>query len=361
MAEPLIKVQAKPGAVLQVDGTPVARFPERDGTHKFRLWAQIGATAGPVDPHPIGDTRSGLPWLSGVTPESTFAEGDREVAAFEEFRGREADCSTTFANWKEGWDAYLKAPGLHKGLQQALDRRGLRLIVSLATVVKGDGCTIAEAAAGKYDRRYEALGDIIAGWGLSRPPILRVNWEMSQTSRPYSPNNDKSPGFRDSKAMWRRAVEIWRAKVPGALIDWCHLKRPSGQWQAWYPGDDLVDSIGVDFYGNNPACKSLTVWRQYQGYMEPFLDFARQHGKKVTFPEWGITIKAGNKGSPSAKEQAEYDQPIFIQGMFDTFDKLADEGLMLAESYFHRHWHQLTERNAPRCREAYKRLWGQAA
>jgi hypothetical protein len=195
----------------------------------------------------VGQTRSGLSWLSGMTPTSTFAHGINELRQFEAFRGRKCDVSTTFANWKEGWDAYLGAPGLHNGLQQALDNEGVRLIVSLATVVKGDGATIPDAAAGKYDRFYEKLADIMVGWNLQIPPILRINWEMSQNSRPYSPNLDNSPDFRDSKAMWRRAVEIDRDKLPDCTIDWCQLKRPSRNWKDWWPGDEWVDSVGAIF------------------------------------------------------------------------------------------------------------------
>jgi hypothetical protein len=80
-----------------------------------------------------------------------------------------------------------------------------------------------------------------------------------------------------------------------------------------------------------------------------FHQFRQGEGKKLTFPEWGISILGPRE---------EYDRPRFIRGMFELFHELAEQDLLLAETYFHRHKHKLMpSNNAPACSSEYQRLW----
>ena len=74
-----------------------------------------------------------------------------------------------------------------------------------------------------------------------------------------------------------------------------------------YPGDDVVDYIGLDVYDFKQEGSVEERWTTF--YLKaPFglewhRDFAVKHGKLMSYPEWGV----GNSG----------DNPFFIQRMHD--------------------------------------------
>ena len=65
-----------------------------------------------------------------------------------------------------------------------------------------------------------------------------------------------------------------------------------------YPGDAYVDFIGMDFYWNtqwDPA-DPTQAWNQKvstQYGLQWHQDFARTHGKRTTYSEWGIMSNNG--------------------------------------------------------------------
>ena len=83
---------------------------------------------------------------------------------------------------------------------------------------------------------------------------------------------------------------------------------------ASYPGDDVVDYIGLDVYDFKHEGSVEERWNTF--YVKaPFglewhRDFALWHGKRMSYPEWGV----GNFG----------DNPFFIQQMHDWFMKNED-------------------------------------
>jgi hypothetical protein len=62
-----------------------------------------------------------------------------------------------------------------------------------------------------------------------------------------------------------------------------------------YPGDDMVDIVGVDFYDMYPAYPDRAAWdagfRSTQNGgprgLGTWLEFAKAHGKRLSVPEWG--------------------------------------------------------------------------
>ena len=76
-----------------------------------------------------------------------------------------------------------------------------------------------------------------------------------------------------------------------------------------YPGDDVVDYIGLDVYDFRYEGTPEERWEKF--YLKgPFglewhRDFAAAHGKPMTYPEWGV----GNFG----------DNPYFVQQMHNWF------------------------------------------
>lgn len=92
----------------------------------------------------------------------------------------------------------------------------------------------------------------------------------------------------------------FKAGGASVLIDWCP------NWDAndptpWYPGDDLVDIVGMDIYNNSQTYNnnwSSALNGRGGGHGLDFLDsFSASHNKLISFPEWATDTNAGYDGS----------------------------------------------------------------
>ncbi len=120
--------------------------------------------------------------------------------------------------------------------------------------------------------------------------------------------------------------------VAGAqfLMDWC----VNAYWQPfalanWYPGDDVVDIIGIDSYDSGLPPSITTqpaawnrLFTQPDG-IQAVQSFAAQHGKPLSVPEWGL----GGVGSPWF---GMGDDPAYIDGMAS----VVSSGTVAFQSYF---------------------------
>lgn len=176
------------------------------------------------------------------------------------------------------------------------------LVWSFPLTVKGT--PLAEIADGQHDADFAIAARTIAD---THPrAIIRLGWEMNSVSTPWFAKGQEQDYIR----AFRHVVGIFRHASPRFKFDWC---------PAWglqdlaadrvYPGDDVVDYIGLDVYDFKFEGDAETRWRAH--YLDaPYgltwhRDFAASHGKKMSFPEWGV----GQFG----------DNPYFIQQMHDWF------------------------------------------
>jgi hypothetical protein len=114
---------------------------------------------------------------------------------------------------------------------------------------------------------------------------------------------------------FRRVVEIFRRHSASFKFDWCPGWGPQEMpADTSYPGDDVVDYIGLDVYDFKHEGSVEERWNNF--YVKaPFglewhREFAHLHGKRMSYPEWGV----GNFG----------DNPFFIQQMHNWFMKNED-------------------------------------
>jgi hypothetical protein len=99
-----------------------------------------------------------------------------------------------------------------------------------------------------------------------------------------------------------------------------------------YPGNDVVDIIGVHYYDSGPEKNTQALWNQYYNAnfgpnpwgIKAWLDFARAHGKRLGVGEWGLW----NQGQGTAKA----DDPVYIDNMYRFFRDNA--GSIAYETYF---------------------------
>lgn len=340
-----------------VSGVEVTRAPARAAALPDGGVGAGGAAAvTPVIPARAAATPqagpTGLPaapagsWVSGAYPGRSI---DGPAAnAFGAWRGRPLDVAVVF-HTRDTWDkianerwsesVYANFPG--------------RLAVSLPFLPSNlDAKELPRVAAGDFDAYYAAFarGLVASGRGNS---IVRLSWEFN--------GNWFSWAAFDAvtwKASFRRVVGIMKAQAPDLLIDWNGNIGPSqvghDPFTALYPGDDVVDIIGLDAYDNAwGRVVDAASWQHFRlqdGGLDRWYAFAQSRGKKMSVPEWGLDKAGGG------------DNPYFIQSMHDWFAGHAS-GLAY-EAYFNEPYDYIAsaldgpEQQNPRSAALYAKLWG---
>ncbi|AKJ13086.1 hypothetical protein ABB07_24540 [Streptomyces incarnatus] len=143
---------------------------------------------------------------------------------------------------------------------------------------------LQRAAAGDFDRHFRVLAERLVALGVP-DTILVPGWEMNGITYTHRCGPDPA----DWKTYWRRVVTVMRS-VPGQRFRFDFTPNRGADavpWPQCYPGDDVVDIIGMDSY-DQP--EGITFDRQVS---EPYglqyqVDFAKAHGKPFSYPEWGL-------------------------------------------------------------------------
>ncbi len=288
---------------------------------------------------------SGLPWNSGC--------GITGLADFEVYRGRRADTCTIWCP-RDTWDEILSFKGGFKMARKLPSRVSMGMaplpVTHSALTVPG---IWKLAAKGTFDGYYTLFSQKLAASGRT-DMIIRIGWETNRKFPWYAGVDPQ--GFKDT---FKRIADILRRYNPTVSTEWCNVKKgnQSGSVLLQYPGDDAVDIIGVDYYDGWPALNTEAIWnKQYNAtfYGGPWgigawMDFTKSRGKKMSCPEWGISIG----DSPGTT-----DNPLYIQKMFEFFSK--NSAYIAYENYFNQiARHQLNPTNVnPKASAMYRSLWG---
>lgn len=149
---------------------------------------------------------------------------------------------------------------------------------------------MARAAAGEFDRHFQTLAKRLVDLGVP-DTIIVLGWEMNGITYTHRCNADPERW----KVYWRRIVKAMRS-VPGQQFkfDFAPSRGMDAiPWPECYPGDDVVDIIGMDSY-DIPQGQSFD-----EEVSEPYglrhqVDFAARHGKEISYPEWGLFRNGDN-------------------------------------------------------------------
>ncbi|MFD3521982.1 glycoside hydrolase family 26 protein [Streptomyces sp. NPDC058653] len=149
---------------------------------------------------------------------------------------------------------------------------------------------LRRGARGDYDRHFQILAERLVSLGVPDTVVV-LGWEMNGTT--YTHRCAPDPGAW--KAYWKRIVGTMRA-VPGQKFrfDFAPNRgRDAIPWTECYPGDDVVDIVGMDSYDQAPG---RTFEEQVNA---PFgllhhVNFAAEHGKVISYPEWGLFRNGDN-------------------------------------------------------------------
>ncbi|MCX7304396.1 MAG: glycosyl hydrolase [Hyphomicrobiales bacterium] len=237
--------------------------------------------------------------------------GRKEMHVFESFVGRKAQRTVDALN-QESW-AEMKSsiPWITKCWRGS----DIELTLSVPMLPKDGSGSLAEGAAGAYDAIFIMTARALIQNGHA-DAVIRIGWEFNGDWMPWAAVRDPE----SYKLYFRRIVGIMR-DAPGQKFrfEWCpnHGRKAMDPTKAW-PGDDVVDIIGMDAYAETWGIESMGPSERFQYYLDqPFglkwhRDFGREHGKPISYPEWGAGTRPDGHGVG--------DDPVFIEGMADWFD-----------------------------------------
>lgn len=247
------------------------------------LVSGLTAPAAAAEPAPAPSSASAaLTPASGLLFGAFVATGssanvDDAVAAFEHTVGRKLDVQRVYRRWGDD----LRAGGVASAVA-----RGRTPAVSVASK-RADGTAVswASIARGDHDAAIAAQATTVAGLGV--PIFLTFQHEPDYATGYGTPE--------EYRAAWRHYVEVFRERGVRNVV-WTWIVTPAAfatgstrpTADALYPGDDVVDWVGLDVYnwsGCNPG--GPTSWSPVASQSAAARTFAQAHGKPVMVAEWG--------------------------------------------------------------------------
>ncbi|MFF1415904.1 glycosyl hydrolase [Streptomyces sp. NPDC058289] len=149
---------------------------------------------------------------------------------------------------------------------------------------------IRAGAEGHYDRHFKKLAERLVALGVPDTVIV-LGWEMNGITYTHR----CGPDPENWKAYWKRIVNTMRS-VPGQKFKFDFTPNRGTDaigWTKCYPGDDVVDIVGMDSYDQGPGRNFDDQISQPYG-LQQHVDFARAHGKEISYPEWGLFRNGDN-------------------------------------------------------------------
>jgi hypothetical protein len=177
---------------------------------------------------------------------------------------------------------------------------------------------IATCARGGFDEHYRNLARNLRDGGLG-DSILRIAWEAHDTWAPWSYLNN----VEDWRTCWRRVATTVKQETPTLRTNWNvgndsdyrTLMRDAvaiAGFDNFYPGDDVVDEIGIDCYATPRVSDYAGYFGAEVGSLGWFVGLSERLDKPLSLPEWGLwdsrtlTLAEGSR-----------DDPEYIQKMYD--------------------------------------------
>jgi hypothetical protein len=283
---------------------------------RLAVWAASGALlCGVLVVVVLIATRGGA---AGPMPCAYANETRGGFARFEAVVGRRINCAMVFADaapdwrsWEYPWFVYNRIP--NENWTSFARRSGNTLIITVNLFPSSvrDGNWRAIGASGGYAAYAKVLARNLVAAGMGHA-IIRLGHEANGTW--YADNVGTTPTqWAQWRQFWRRTAIAMRS-VPGAdfNFNWCIAAgtRPI-PFSAYYPGNDVVDSIGVDIYDSGVPRGVTNRWGyQYErpGGVGAIARFAQAEHKPLSVPEWGL--------QPTSADGVGSD-PAFTRGIVD--------------------------------------------
>ncbi|MEW2509088.1 glycosyl hydrolase [Streptomyces sp. NPDC046870] len=149
---------------------------------------------------------------------------------------------------------------------------------------------LRQAADGAFDHHFKTLAERLVALRVPDTVIV-LGWEMNGITYTHRCGPDPAAW----KTYWNRIVATMRS-VPGQRFrfDFTPSRgRDAVPWTECYPGDATVDIIGMDAY-DQPSGMSFDEQVTEPYGLQQHVDFAKAHGKAISYPEWGLFRNGDN-------------------------------------------------------------------
>jgi hypothetical protein len=327
------------------------RHPVRWGAAAAVVLASLGwATASALPPGPV-DTKTTCVYTAGSRSA---------LSRFDQLTGAQVNCALlyndadkTWAEWAMPWFAGSSGGDADWRQWLGADPATRRVVISQEMVPDGVPSNWRQiGAAGGYDGYARRLAANLVAAGMGHA-VIRLGHEMNGTWYHDSLGNDPAQ-YGAWAAYWARIVTAMRS-VPGArfLFDWnVNAGYRDIPLDEYYPGDNVVDVIGIDVYDSgmpgNPRDPAERWARLYHepGGLAQIVTFARQHGKPLSVPEWGVVSAAGGGLG---------DDPAYVTGLAG----LIRDNNVVYQAYFDRAvGGVMALQDAPQARRLWTKYFG---
>ncbi|MEV5787506.1 glycosyl hydrolase [Streptomyces sp. NPDC052287] len=149
---------------------------------------------------------------------------------------------------------------------------------------------LRQGADGAFDRHFHALAQRLVRLKVPDTVVV-LGWEMNGITYTHRCGPDPEAW----KKYWNRIVTVMRS-VPGQKFRFDFTPSrglDAVPWTQCYPGDDTVDIIGMDSY-DQPSGLSFDEEVKEPYGLQEHVDFAKAHGKPISYPEWGLFRNGDN-------------------------------------------------------------------
>ncbi len=258
----------------------------------------------------------GNPTVRDPTSEAAFEQRFNEFTAAV---GRAPTFLDTFTDFSNGWSGMVPSAEFDaESFAASPLAQNTTPVIGIPLATTADWGqqpalgTFADIAAGKYDDVYRGIVEAWRDNGYTAP-YMRIGWEMDGNYMPWSMGDDAN-SVAAWKAAFRHVADVIHS-VPGtdAKVVWnpAITNNNSVPVDQSYPGDDVVDVVGLDIYSPTYPYDSTVTEQQYWDHpsasqyhpdgqpggpgwgMADTLAFATAHDKPVGIAETG----AGGDGS----------------------------------------------------------------
>lgn len=207
----------------------------------------------PSDFAPLpADARTLLPEpgrvLNGIfVPQgSNFLASAEKLETFGETVGKMPVLQLVFYDWGIGWSNIQRQLDISDGL-------GITLMVGWEPRIFTQKTVLQAVIDGDEDSTIRNFAEGAKAYG--KPIFLRWGHEMNGNWYPWSGDDNGDDPQQYVKA-WRHLHEVMVKEIGAANIVWVWCPNaysvPNETWnalEAYYPGDEYVDWVAVDFYG----------------------------------------------------------------------------------------------------------------
>jgi hypothetical protein len=243
------------------------------------------------------------------------------------------DSAQTWAQWDDPW--FITDPGSDNNWGdwvEAAPGRTMILTIQLFPTNLDGTSWLSRGADGAYNKYAKTLARNLVAAGLGSSvirlaPEANGNWESDSIGN--TPASDAKWAH-----FWADTAKAMRS-IAGAdfSFDWCvNAAYRDIPLADYYPGDAVVDEIGIDMY--DAGLPSTVTDRWDTLYDEPgslgtVLAFAHAHGKPISIPEWGV--------GPATIMEGGGDDPGYVQGIASV---VANDNVAYQSYFFNESWAQ---------------------